>query len=183
MKESLTYSLIPNNNPALEEKRKNIPSIFFFCFDKENWLEMFVVYMICPRRTGRVSSRPPRETRASLIDGPPIFSRLTPNEARQRQFRSSKALLHFFVFLFFFFFLISRILRVTFTKWPCHLKSPCAHSRSLIIPSSSYFEFFFFFFNTDMMAQPRENGMPDSRRAEKRKRQTGARVSCNWASA
>lgn len=139
MKESLTYSLIPNNNPALEEKRKNIPSIFlfFWVLTKRIGWRCFVVYMICPRRTGRVSSRPPRETRASLIDGPPIFSRLTPNEARQRQFRSNRRLS-----FIFFFFLLSRILRVTFTKWPCHLKSPCAHSRSLIIPSSSYFEIF-----------------------------------------
>lgn len=65
MKESLTYSLIPNNNPALEEKRKNIPSIFLFFlgFDKENWLEMFCCLHDMPAEDGsRVQSPAERDT-------------------------------------------------------------------------------------------------------------------------
>jgi len=121
--------------PHIPNRRKTGNS--FQNFDKEFGCRCLLSTRYA--RGGRVACPVARrETRASSSTSSafPIFSRLTPNEARQRQFRSIEGS-PFILFYFIFFF--SDPSCYIHKVAGCHLKSPFAHSRSLLIPSTSYF--------------------------------------------
>lgn len=121
-----------------------------------------------------------RENTASSIRPPPFW--LMPNEARQRQFRSSTKGLSFI-------FLFSNSSCYSQFKWPCHLKSPFAQPK----PHHPIFIFLYIFrFFTDIFDMASAEGkshalllllfllLPCS---SGWRENANAAVSCNWASA